>query len=322
MLAISARGMTKAYGNRTALAGLDLSVPTSLLYGFLGPNGAGKSTALRILTGVMQPDQGEVKLFGAPLRPNDPSFRRRIGIVHDQQHLPTHLSALEYLRFFAKLFEVEGPDRRADQLLDRVGLRSQAKWPAARLSHGQQQKLAIARSLLHDPDLLFWDEPISGLDAQSIREIRDLLLELKQRGRTLVFSSHILSEVERTADRVGILAEGRLVAEGTLPELQQRFGTGVRLEIEVDKLPQTLIQELRGLPFVQAVEAKDRLLQVVLLGSEDRRAEVASAVGRLGATVIGLRAEAPSLEELFLRLTPGQNQSEMMRDQETGGLKG
>lgn len=304
MLSISARGITKSYNGRIALAGLELSVPASTIYGFLGPNGAGKSTALRILTGVLQPDQGEVQLFGAPLRPDDPSLRRRIGIVHDQQHLPTHLTALEYLTFFAQLFELADAKRRAQGLLERVGLTSQAKWPAARLSHGQQQKLAIARSLLHDPELLFWDEPISGLDAHSIREMRDLLLELKEGGKSLVISSHLLSEVERTADRVGILTGGRLVAEGTLAELQRRFGSGMRLEIEVDSLPEGLIGGLRHHPAVQNLQADGLFLQLQLSEGADHRASITRAIAELGATVVGMRAEAPSLEELFLRLTP------------------
>lgn len=303
MIAAALSDVRKAYGARIALAGLNLAVPVGSIYGLVGPNGVGKSTALRILTGVVRPDHGQVYLFGSPLDTSRPALRQRISVLLDEQRFPRDMSALEYLNLFARLFDLPVPEHRSIELLERVGLRTCAHWPARRLSHGQQQKLSIARALLHDADLYLWDEPATGLDAYGIRETRELLLELQGRGKTVLFSSQILSEVERTADRVGILSGGQLIAEGTLAELQRRCGIGVRLEVELDQASSAVVLGLQRLPFVRSVASNGRLMHVDVADEADHRGELATAVVAHGGLIVELRARPESLEDLFLRLT-------------------
>jgi ABC-2 type transport system ATP-binding protein len=293
----------KAYGARPALSGLNLTVPAGSVYGLVGPNGVGKSTALRVLTGVVRPDRGCACLFEAPLDPAMPSVRRRLSVLLDHQRFPRGVSVLDYLVLFARLFEVPAPERRSLELLERMGLRDSARTAARGLSHGQQQKLGMARALLHDADLYLWDEPATGLDAYGIRETRELLSELRGRGKTVLFSSQILSEVERTADRVGILAEGRLIAEGTLADLQRRCGIGLHMEVALDRPAPATLPAVRSLPFVRSVTADGRVMHVFVDDEADHRAELVSAIMACGGLTVELRPLPPSLEDLFILLT-------------------
>jgi ABC-2 type transport system ATP-binding protein len=216
---VLARGLTKRYGRLTALSGLDLTVRRGEIYGFLGPNGAGKTTALLLLLGVERPTAGQVELFGAPSGSDPFAPKRRVGVVAEQPAFYDDLSAWEALAFQARLYRVDGWERRAAELVERLGLGGFERLRAVDYSRGMRQKLGLARALLHRPELLVLDEPTSGLDPHGVRQVRELLLEENGRGTTVLVSSHILSEVERTADRVGILHRGRLAAEETIGRL-------------------------------------------------------------------------------------------------------
>jgi ABC-type multidrug transport system ATPase subunit len=303
VIAAALSDVWKAYGARVALSGLNLNIPMGSIYGLVGPNGVGKSTALRTLTGVVRPDRGRACLFEAPLDPATPSVRRRLSVLLDHQQFPRGVSVLDYLVLFARLFDVPAPERRAWELLERMGLRDAARSPARGLSRGQQQKLGMARALLHDADLYLWDEPVTGLDAYGIREARQLLSELRGRGKTVLFSSQILSEVERTADRVGILSGGRLIAEGTVADLQRGCGIGLHLEVELDQLKPAAVRQLQRLPFVRSVVSDGRVLHVHVDDEADHRAELVSAIMACGGLIVELRPRPASLEDLFILLT-------------------
>jgi ABC-type multidrug transport system ATPase subunit len=216
---IEADGLTKRFGSRTAVDGLTLSAKPGEIYGFLGANGAGKTTTIRMLLGILRPDAGSVSICGRRVRFGDRVTHQLIGAVAETQHFYADMTCIEHLRFFASLFGVEQPGRRSDAVLAEVGLSDRGGDNAVSLSKGLQQKLALARALLHDPPVLLLDEPVSGLDPHGIREVRTILTRERDRGRLIFISSHLLSEVERTADRVGIMRHGRLVQEGTIAEV-------------------------------------------------------------------------------------------------------
>jgi ABC-2 type transport system ATP-binding protein len=222
---IEARGLTKRFGSRIAVDGLDLGVRPGEIYGFLGPNGAGKTTTIRMLLGILDPDAGAVAVCGRLVRRGDRAGRHLVGAVAEVQHLYRDMSCGEYLRFFAALYGLGGAKARVAEVLDLVGLADRAEDRAAELSKGLQQKLGLARALLHDPPVLILDEPVSGLDPQGIREVREIICRERDRGRVVFLSSHVLSEVERTADRIGILRDGRLVFEGPVAGVSARYGT-------------------------------------------------------------------------------------------------
>src|SRR5947208_16108610 len=231
-LALATRGLRKSYGSRLALAGLDLSVPTGVVYGFLGPNGAGKTTTMRLLTGLIHPDTGSIELLGRPFGRRD---RRRlfdIGALIESPAFYPYLSGRENLRALAAT-GASTPANKVDELLDVVGLMDRARNRVSTYSLGMKQRLGIAAAQLSDPRLLLLDEPANGLDPAGIVAMRDTLRNLAGMGKTVFVSSHILGEVRQLADIVGIIAEGHLVREGPMEELLASQGR-VRLGVEPD----------------------------------------------------------------------------------------
>ena len=222
---IETRSLTKRFGARIAVEGLDLRAGPSQIYGFLGPNGAGKTTTIRLLLGILTPDAGSVQVCGRAVRRGDRAGRCLVGAVGEVQHLYGDMSCTAYLRFFAALYGIDDAHARVAAMLDLVGLGDRALDRAIDLSKGLQQKLGLARALLHDPPVLVLDEPVSGLDPHGIREVREILCRERDRGRLVFLSSHVLSEIERTADRIGMLRQGRLVFEGRVEDVMARHAT-------------------------------------------------------------------------------------------------
>jgi ABC-2 type transport system ATP-binding protein len=222
---IETRGLTKRFGARTAVDGLNVHAGPGQIYGFLGPNGAGKTTTIRLLLGILTPDAGTVQVCGRQVRRGDRAGRCLVGAVAEVQHLYGDMSCAAYLRFFAALYRIGDADARVAAMLDLVGLADRAHDRAIDLSKGLQQKLGLARALLHDPPVLVLDEPVSGLDPHGIREVREIIRRERDRGRLVFLSSHVLSEIERTADRIGMLRQGRLVFEGAIEDVMARHAT-------------------------------------------------------------------------------------------------
>jgi ABC-2 type transport system ATP-binding protein len=307
---IRARGLVKRYGTVEAVRGVDLAVRRGEIYGFLGPNGAGKTTTLLMLLGIVQPTAGTIEMFGR-VGPIDP-FRDKlqIGVVGEQQYLYDDLSAWEYLLFFGRLYRVPHPEPRARELLERLDLDEFRRLRARDFSRGMQQKLRLALALLHAPDLLILDEPVSGLDPHGIRQVREILAEENARGVTILLSSHILSEVERTAHRVGILAGGRLVAEDDVAHLTARLESDALIEIDVEQLQAGAVESLREQPFVRSVvlgsngqRPDHAVLQVRVAADADYRRAVSAVVSQHGGLITDMRQQRLSLEDAFVRLT-------------------
>jgi ABC-type multidrug transport system ATPase subunit len=217
-LALATRGLSKSYGSRTALAGLDLSVPTGVVYGFLGPNGAGKTTTMRLLTGLLHPDSGSIELLGKPFSRGDRRRLFNVGALIESPSFYPYLSGRKNLRELTAA-GAPVPSGRVEELLELVGLRERANESVSTYSMGMKQRLGIAAALLNDPALLLLDEPSNGLDPAGIVAMRETLRHLASIGRTVFVSSHLLAEVQVMADVVGIIAAGRLVREGSLDDL-------------------------------------------------------------------------------------------------------
>ena len=228
--ALRTSGLSKSFG-RPAVDGLDLEVRRGELYALLGPNGAGKTTTLRMVTGLLAPDAGRVEVLGIDLAHAPREAKGKMAYLPDDPMLYGKLKPTEYLEFVAGLWGVEARDAepRARALLDWLDLSPHAHELTEGFSRGMKQKLALAGALIHEPDLLILDEPLTGLDAAAARQVKDLLLSHVAKGGTVILTTHILEVAERLAQRIGIIRAGRLIAEGTLAELRERT-SGASLE--------------------------------------------------------------------------------------------
>jgi len=222
--AVETHELTRLFGTQVAVDHLSLQVPEGSFYGFLGPNGAGKSTTINILTGLLAPSGGTASVLGYDVAKQDIEVKRRIGVVPDGLHLFERLSGEEHLRFVGEIHGLAPAvaRKRAGELLEAMDLAAAARKPIAGYSHGMRKKLALSCALIHDPRLLFLDEPFEGVDAIATSEIRELLQKLvKERQVTVFLTSHVLEVVERLCTHVGIIAAGKLVANGSLDELRR-----------------------------------------------------------------------------------------------------
>jgi len=225
--ALEIRGLVKRFG-RPAVNGLDLRVPPGEFYTLLGPNGAGKTTTLRMVTGLLRPDSGSITVFGVDALADPVAAKRLIAWLPDEPMLYDKLSPLEYLEFVAGLWGVDGgrAARRAQELLSLLGLGPHARERCEHLSRGMRQKVALAGALVHDPRLVILDEPFTGLDAAAARLVKEVLRERVRAGATVIMTTHILEVAERLADRIGVMSDGVLIAEGTLEQLHRQAGAG------------------------------------------------------------------------------------------------
>lgn len=225
--AVSLRGLRKSFGPKLAVAGIDLEIAPGAFYALLGPNGAGKTTTLRMIAGLMQPDAGAIRIFGIDAVADPLAAKRIMAWLPDEPMLYDKLSPLEYLEFVAGLWSVEPgvAARRSSDLIDVLQLGDVRHQRCEGFSRGMKQKVALAGALIHEPRLIMLDEPLTGLDAAISRQVKDLLTSRVKAGATIILTTHILEVAERLADRIGIVARGRLVAEGTLDELRAAAAT-------------------------------------------------------------------------------------------------
>lgn len=299
-LALATRDLRKSYGTRLALAGLDISVPAGVVYGFLGPNGAGKTTTMRLLTGLIHPDHGTIELLGRPFGRRDRRRLFEVGALIETPSFYPFLSGRENLR---ALGATGAPTSRAriEELLELVGLRERARDKVSGYSLGMKQRLGIAAALLGDPKLLLLDEPANGLDPAGIVAMRETLRHLAAEGKTVFVSSHLLAEVQQLADVVGIIAAGRLVREGSMSELLHGEDL-VRVKVAEHEVGPA-VEAMGQLPGVSGVEASaDEAGWITVRVAAARAAEVNRILAEAG--IYAARLEAGShLEELFLSLT-------------------
>jgi ABC-type multidrug transport system ATPase subunit len=218
---ISANNLTKSYGSIKAVDSLSLEIAQGEFFGFLGPNGAGKTTTIRLLTGIIEPDNGEITIAGNAY-PNLKPILHLIGVVPESRGFYDWMTAKEYLLFFAQLYGIPNPHKKIDELLEKVNLSERKSSAIATFSRGMKQRLGLARALINNPKIIFLDEPTLGLDPQGQEEIQNLLKQLNKNRVTIFLSSHQLNEVSNLCSRVAIINKGRLVVQGTISELQKK----------------------------------------------------------------------------------------------------
>jgi ABC-2 type transport system ATP-binding protein len=302
--------LTKRYGAVAAVDGLDLAIEPGVLYGFLGPNGAGKTTTIRMALGLIFPTAGDVEILGEPVF-GVPEYRRplrSVGAIVEEPGFWKYLSGRKNLEYLAR---AAGPssDRsrrlgRIDEVLRLVGLEGAAGKRVKAYSQGMRQRLGIALALLGSPELLLLDEPTNGLDPQGMREVRTLLRRLADAGTTVFVSSHLLAEVEAMCDRVGVLAQGRLVAEGTPSELRVA-GDAVRVEVDDQEAARRALGSMSG-AVAEGDEPGPGSL-VVRLSDGVGPAMVNATLVAAGISVSALVPERVSLEDVFLQLVEGHD---------------
>ncbi|SMQ70258.1 ABC-2 type transport system ATP-binding protein [Devosia lucknowensis] len=229
--ALAISGLAKAF-DRPVVRGVDLTIRSGEFYALLGPNGAGKTTILRMVAGLLKPDAGAISILGIDALADPVAAKRRMAWVSDEPMVYDRLTPLEYLDFVAGLWQVEPARARqsAQELIGWLGLAPHANELCGGFSKGMLQKVALAGALVHEPDLIILDEPLTGLDAGSARQVKDVLRQRTAAGVTVIMTTHILEVAERMAERIGVIAEGRLIAEGTLAELRARIGRETTLE--------------------------------------------------------------------------------------------
>ncbi|GAH40122.1 unnamed protein product, partial [marine sediment metagenome] len=245
---IRTNDLTKKYGSFFAVNGVNLNIPAGEIYGFLGPNGAGKTSTIMMLLGIIKPSKGEIFLFEEKYNPNRLDLRKRIGVLPEKhpQGMWTWITAFEYLKMFADLFSLKNPEKRIDRLLEQVDLITVRNKRITEYSRGMLQKLSFVRALLHDPDILFLDEPISGLDPIGIKQIRDLILLENREGRTIFISSHLLSEMEKICHRVAIIFQGKLMAEDNMESLLGKLAKDREIHIDLEILPPDINKKIKA----------------------------------------------------------------------------
>jgi ABC-2 type transport system ATP-binding protein len=289
-------GLTKRYGRLVAVADLNLEVRRGQVYGFLGPNGSGKTTTIAMILGLLHPDHGRVELFGVDARPHLPHLLQRTGVVMEAPAFYPHLSGRANLRIFA-ILSGGVPGRRVDEVLDLVGLLSRADSKVRTYSLGMKQRLALAAALLRDPELVILDEPTNGLDPAGMREVRQLIRNLGEMGKTVFVSSHLLHEVEQTCSHVGILKQGRLLAQQPVSELLQQ-GQGLEMVVTDGE---AAARVLAGLDWVTGVTRQDNRLLVQT--PHQRAVDISRALAEQGIYLAELRPHENTLEQFFLEVT-------------------
>ena len=300
MAAIELRGLTKRYGDVVALSGVDLTVEEGEIFGFLGPNGAGKSTTIDILLDFVRPTSGEAAVLGMDTQERTLAVRRRTGVLPDGFHIYDRLTGRQHVQF---VVESKAADDDPRAVLDRVGIADAADRAAGGYSKGMTQRLVLGMALVGDPELLILDEPSTGLDPAGAREIREIVREERERGATIFFSSHVLSQVEAVCDRVGILRAGELVAVDTVEGLRDAVGTNARLNITVDSLTDAALDAVRALEGVTSVSLDGETLTVAV--TDGSKTAVLNALEAEGVAVRDFQTAESSLEELFISYTEG-----------------
>ena len=299
------KGLVKAFGERTAVDDVSFSIAAGETYGLLGPNGAGKTTTILMVCGLLRPDAGTVQVVGRPVEVTSTDAKSAIGLVPQEIALYPDLSGRENLRFFGRLEGLSGSelDARIGDVLEIVGLAERADERLESYSGGMQRRCNIAAGLLHRPDLLILDEPTVGVDPQSRNQILESIEALGGEGLSVLYTTHYMEEAERLCDRIGIMDEGRLIAEGSRRELITSLSETSHISISVESLSDRAVEDLRALPTVRSVVAVDGRLDI---GVEDASRAVGQVIGELdrhGASVADVSMTEPDLETVFLRLT-------------------
>ncbi len=303
-LAIKTTELGKDYGKFPAVRFLSLEIPQGEVFGLLGPNGAGKTTTIMMLLGNIRPSRGRAELLGKPI--GTVAIRKKVGFLPEKFQFHDFLTATEFLHLHGKLSGMSREDRnrRVPEVLERVGLSTREKSRIKEFSKGMQQRIGLGQAILHNPDLIILDEPTSALDPLGRRDVRDIVLDLKAEGKTIILNSHLLSEIEMTCDRVAIIKAGQVALQGTISELLTASQT---VEIEVENLND------KALASVRIIASKLKLDRVPItkftawVQKEEQISEIAKALIENGVSLKALIPKRETLEDLFVRTVQDEN---------------
>jgi ABC-2 type transport system ATP-binding protein len=303
--AIETHDLSRSYGSLMAVKELNLTVPPGELFAYLGPNGAGKTTTIRMLTGLIRPTSGSALIDGLDIARDSLEAKARVGVVPQRSNLYGELSARDNLLFVGGIYGLSRARRRgrADALLEQFGLADRSATPFAALSGGMKRRLTIAAALVHEPGILFLDEPTTGLDVQAARGLRATIEALHAQGVTVFLTTHMIAEAERLADRVAILVEGSLVAVDTPANLRARCATESALELTLAPGQNGLVQALQEVPEVLGVSRSGDTWHLSVTAVDDALRGVLATLGASGTKVRAVRTVTPTLEDAFVQLT-------------------
>jgi len=296
MSVISAHNLIKDYARVRALAGVTLDVQDGEIFGFLGPNGAGKTTFVKTMLGFIGVTGGSVNVFGQPA--GDREVRRRVGYLPENMRLHGFLKGREFLDFAGRLYGMPKDLRRSRTMeyLDALNMLDAAERPLREYSKGMLQRIGIAQALIHDPELLLFDEPTSGLDPIGTKEVRDIILSERDKGKTIFINSHLLSEIERTCDRVAILNKGLIVKKGRLDELSSKVPS---VRVEVAKTSKATVKALGKIARDVQVDGNT---YVIIPTDDEAKGRIPEILIKSGDTMVSMTESRESLEDIFYRI--------------------
>lgn len=304
---IETKELTKKFGELTAVERLSITVNAGEVFGFLGPNGAGKTTTIRMLCALIKPTQGNAQVAGYTLGREDDQIRRNVGILTESPGLYDRLSAERNLDFFAQLYAIEDVAGKIAQYLQMLGLWDRRHEAVGTFSKGMRQKLAVARALLHEPDVLFLDEPTSGLDPEAARLVHDFLESLKKEGRTIFITTHNLDEADRLCDRIAVF-DRKLLALDTPAALKlQLYGRAVVFHLT--QPGELFVERVTAFPFVESAEASENRILVRLDDPEAQNPTLVRALVEAGAEIQFVGEIRKSLEDVYLQLVTNENET-------------
>jgi ABC-2 type transport system ATP-binding protein len=304
---IEIQGVTKVYGGFTAVSDLNLRIPRGEVFGFIGPNGAGKTTTIKMLATLMLPTVGRMAIQGYDVEQHPRDVRRLIGYMPDSFGVYEDLLVWEYLDYFAALYEIQRLGRRKaiDDVLELTDLGGKRDSQVMSLSRGMKQRLCLAKTLLHDPEVLLLDEPASGLDPHARIEIRELIRELCRMGKTILVSSHILTELADFCTSIGIIEAGRLLTSGRIDDITSRMSSSVMLEIKVKEDAAAAMDALSERGDIGRVTSDGRTIHAEYIGNADDVDEVLTYLVSRGIRLLGFTETKADLEDIFLKITKG-----------------
>jgi ABC-2 type transport system ATP-binding protein len=316
------KDLRKKFGKFHALNGLDLHIPQGSLYGFVGPNGAGKTTTMKIMTGLLCADSGKVMIGGVDVSGGLNELKLKIGYVPDFFGVYDNLKVHEYMEFFASCYGIGGLKGRTRYmtLLEQVGLEDKVNFYVDSLSRGMKQRLCLARALIHDPLLLVLDEPASGLDPRTRFELKEILKELKEQGKTIFISSHVLSELSELCTDIGIIDQGKMILSGSMEEILRRVNASNPLVISVLGNKEKALTILKSQPCVQTIAVKDEDIRVNFIGDEQDEALLLQQLVDAEVLVYGFDREQGSLESLFMQITDHEKEKAVLVHEIESGL--
>jgi len=299
MSIISLQNVSKNFGKFEAVKNINIEIEKGKIFGLIGPNGAGKTTILSMLSGILKPTKGKIYIFDKDIQ-EELSIKNKIGVVPEQPYVYGDMNVHNFLSFWADLYEIKNKENRINFVLDKVNLGNSSikNKKLKEFSKGMKQRVSIARALLHDPEILILDEPMSGLDPVGIKEVRDLIFEQKKEGKTIIISSHILAEIEKICDDVAIINKGMIVKSGSIDEILNSSVSMIELEIEVEKVNDLLVNGLKKFDFIKEVNYSGNNLRIITASKNKK--EISKFITDCGCIILKMKENKKTLEDVFI----------------------